>query len=293
MAYVLLLITALMWSFVGVLVKSASTMVNSSTITLCRFLFGVIFLGILLLVKDKRIAFNWRYKWIWYGVIGKCCNYVFENMAIAMGFAYGNVIVWPVQAVFLAVVSVLHFKEEIYFRKVIAMVLCIVGVVIVSWKGEPLSKFLHTNLITVVFFSIAAIGAGTHVISQKKLIEKMDSANMNFSVFLLSTVVTVVPVPFTFKYSGKFSMVALFSLIALGFITGISFYLYAKVLKKVPLLVAALVSNISVLFTLLWAWLFFKEPINNYIIAGAVVFVLGIILLSVPRKIKETVIMYE
>lgn len=286
MDYLLLMITAIMWSFVGVLVKFASTMVDSSTISLCRFLFGVIFLGILLIVKDKKIIFYWKYKWIWLGVIGKSISYISENLAISIGFAYGNVIVGPVQAVFLAFISVLYFKEEIYFRKIAAVILCILGVLFVNSKGEPISNFMGSGSLITGLFVITAIGAGIHTISQKKLIQQMDSANMNFSVFLLSTFITVIPVPYTFNYTGNFSYLAIFSLIALGFITGISFYINAKVLKRVPLLVATLLSNSSALFTLLWAWLIFDEPINIYIVTGALIFIAGIILLSIPRKDK-------
>lgn len=286
MDYLLLIITALMWSFVGVLVKFSSTMVNSSVITFCRFFFGVIFLGALLLIKDRKIIFNWRSKWIWIGAIGKCCNYIFENMAIYMGFAYGNVIVWPVQAIFLALVSTLYFKEGIYPRKIAALLLCVVGVILVSFKGASISAFMESNLTTSVFFVISAVGAGVYIVSQKKLIQHMDSGNMNFNMFLLSSAITAVPAPYTFKVTGDTNIIAVFSLIALGFITGISFYLNGIVLKRVSLLVAALVSNSSVIFTLLWSWIFFKEPINIYIILGSVTFVIGIILVNLPRKIK-------
>jgi drug/metabolite transporter (DMT)-like permease len=283
MPYILVLLIALMWSFVGVLVKYAAMMVDSGTITLCRFLFGVFFLALLLKAKQQKILFYWKNKWVWIAAIGKCVNYIFENIAISIGFAYGNVIVLPVQTMFLSFISILYFKEELYFRKISAVLLCVIGVMLVSWKGAPLSELLSSGFITILFV-ISAIGAGIHIIGQKKLIDHMDSANMNFSIFLLSTFITAVPVPYTFHSTGSFSIVSAFSLIALGFITGISFYINAKVLKKIPLLVSAIISNCSVLFTLFWAWLFFREPINQYVILGAITFVLGIILLSIPRK---------
>ncbi|MDP4090744.1 MAG: EamA family transporter, partial [Bacillota bacterium] len=103
-----------------------------------------------------------------------------------------------------------------------------------------------------------------------------------------SSVITAIPAPYTFKLTGHISFLAIFSLIALGFITGISFYINGIVLKRIPLLAAGLVSNSSVIFTLLWAWIFFREPINIHIILGSVTFVAGIILINIPRKIRVT-----
>ena len=282
MAYILLLAVVMMWSFVGVLVKYASMMVDSNTITVCRFLFGVIFLGLLIKINKQDFTGGWNNKWVWIGAIGKCINYIFENIAISIGFVYGNIINLPIQTVFLAVMSVFYFGEKINLRKIISILLCIAGVVLVSWKGS-FSELIGSN-ITTVLFTISAIGAGVHIISQKKLIGRMDSANMNFSTFLLCTIITGAPVPYTFHTTGDFSIIAVFSLVALGLITGISFYMNSKVLERLPLLTIAIVTNFSVILSLLWAWIFFNEPITNYVISGAVTFIIGIVLLSLPAK---------
>jgi drug/metabolite transporter (DMT)-like permease len=284
MAYMLLLTAVMMWSFVGVLVKYASLMVDSSTITLCRFLFGVIFLGILITINRQDFAMDWKNKWVWIGAIGKCINYIFENIAIAIGFAYGNIITLPIQTVFLAVMSVFHFGEKITMRKLFSILLCIAGVLLVSWK-DSFAELVNTNL-TTVLFTISAIGAGVHVLSQKKLIGRMDSASSNFSIFLLCTMITGAPVPYTFHTTGTFTVIGAFALVALGLITGISFYINSKVLARLPLLTIAIFTNFSVIFSLLWAWLFFNEPITGYVILGAVTFIIGIVLLSVPQKEK-------
>lgn len=282
MAYVMLITAVLMWSFVGVLVKYASMMVDSSMITVCRFLFGVIFLGALIKLNKQKFDFNWRNRWVWIGAIGKCVNYIFENIAVSIGFSYGIIINMPIQTAFLAIVSVCYLGEKINLRKIISILLCLAGVVFVSGKGSFLAMI--TSNITTILFAIAAIGAGIHIVSQKKLLGRMDSANMNFSTFLLCTIITGIPLPYTFHTTGEFSWIALFSLIALGLITGMSFYLTSKVLGKLPLLTITIMTNFSVIFSLLWSWLFFNERIDEYVIFGTVTFIVGIILLSIPEK---------
>ena len=52
MGYLLLLLATLSWSFVGILVKSTTGFVDSTTIAFARFALGIVFLGGLLLLKD-------------------------------------------------------------------------------------------------------------------------------------------------------------------------------------------------------------------------------------------------
>lgn len=282
MHYVWLFVAPLMWSFVGILVKTAATMVGSSVITFSRFFFGALFLGILLLARDGKLTVIWRNPWIWVAVGGKSLNYLAENIAIRMGAVSGNAVVGPMQAVFVAMAAVLFFKEKMTPTKLLAVLLCMGGSAMISLKGQPVARFFENGLVPTALFALSAIGAAIHVITQKKLIETMDSADMNYSVFLLCTLVTVVPVPFDPGFSGHVTFMAVFALVALGFITGISFFLYAKALKKVSLLAATLIGNSSVLFILLWAALFFGENINASMIAGAVIMAAGLVLINLP-----------
>jgi len=287
MDYLLLLITSLLWSFVGVMVKSASFLADSSIITVSRFLFGVVFLYILMIFKRQKIHLHWTQKWIWIGVFGKSLNYIFENIAISNGHAYGNVVIWPVQTIFIALVSILFFKERMHIRKSLGILFCITGVLIVSFRGASPSEFFRSGWLTLVLFIISAIGSGVFLLSQKKLIDSMDPGNLNLNIFLFSAVFTSIPLPFTYQPTGPFSFWPVLSLVGLGLITGLSFYVNAKALKKVPFLTATIISNTTLLFTLLWAWLFYGEVINGFILFGAVLLVLGIILANIPKKLEQ------
>lgn len=283
MGYLYIIIATLLWSFVGVMVKSASTMFSSSIITFGRFLFGFIFLGIFMKATGRKISFHYRNKWIWIGVMGKSLNYIFENIAIGIGYAYSNIIIWPVQAVFFMIMAFILFKEKITPVKIIASVFCLVGVFLVSWKGMPLSELIGGNLLSSVLLIFASFGAGIHVTSQKALIDSIDSGNMNFSVFLLASMITFIPVPFTPVFTGNASLPAVLSLIGLGVVTGVSFYLNAEALKRISFLATGIISNTSVLFTLLWSRLFLDEYMNSYVISGVVILLIGMILIGTRK----------
>lgn len=283
---VLILIASLMWSFVGVMVKASTAVVSSSVITFSRFFFGVVFLGLLLFIRDRRIRLHWKSHWIWIGAAGKCCNYIFENIALQKGPAYGNVLVMPIQALLLIPLSILFFKEKMRPKVLSAALLCTAGISLINWNGRPLSVFFQTDIKITFLFALSALGVSLHFISQKALIQSMESADMNFSVFLWSTIITAFPLPFSFKWAGPFNPWILLILVGLGFITGISFYIYAVALKKVPFLMASIIGNSSVLLSLVWSSVFFQNNITMFIISGSVLFLTGIILLNMPQGVS-------
>lgn len=284
MGYIYLITATLLWSFVGVLVKFASTMFSSSVITFGRFFFGSVFLGLFMKAKGMKITLYLKDKWIWIGVTGKCLNYILENIAVRIGYAYSNVIIYPIQSIFMLVMAFIILKEKIQSSKIVASIFCLIGVFLVSWKGMTLSELFGGDLLSSVLLVFSAIGSGIHTTSQKYLVNSIDSGNMNFSIFLLSSIFTFIPVPFAFEFTGTPNLPAVLSVMGLGFITGISFYLQAEALKRVSFLATGIISNSSVIFTLIWSSLFLKEDINAYVLTGVAILLIGMVLISIEKQ---------
>ncbi|KKI90452.1 hypothetical protein WQ54_21095 [Bacillus sp. SA1-12] len=282
MGIFLLLLSTLMWSFVSIFVKAASASVDSYTITFLRFFIGVIFLLLFVLISKRKVTITWRSKWIWYGALGKIMNYLFENFGVSIGFAYEQILISPFLSIFMLLFSIFYFKERASFLSWISLAFCLLGVILISWNGMPIQELLKFDLFLTFIFALSALGASFHYVSQKILIQTMDSADMNLSIFLWCSLITTLQLPSQFQWTGGFNGLTIFALIALGFITGISFLIYAKSLKQVSFLAAAILVNSSVLFTLLWSWLFYNEPITPYVLTGSLLFIIGMILVSLP-----------
>ena len=119
------------------------------------------------------------------------------------------------------------------------------------------------------------------------LIQTIDAATMNFSIFLLSAMLTAVPLPFSFKEIYKVNVFIVSLLIALGLITGVGFYITTNSLRKVSLVIVTVIGNEASLYSLLWAWLLSHEPISMYVVSGATLLIAGIIVLSIsPNQVQ-------
>ncbi|RKN71250.1 DMT family transporter [Paenibacillus ginsengarvi] len=285
MGYVFLLLATLSWSFVGVLVKVASAMLDSSTITFLRFALGVVFLGAFLLFRSGKLPVRFDLTWLWIGAAGKGCNYFFENLGLSLGYSYGNILVVPIQTIVLLLISVLWFKDRLTVRGWAAAALCLAGVLCISWNGRPLSGlFGDGGSFITLLFAISAFGSAFHVLGQKMLTSKMEAGEMNLSMFVLSSAIMALPLPFQFEMTGELAIGPVAALLALGLITGMSFYWFSRALRLVSFPIAIIVSNTSVLFGILWSGVIRHDPITVYLVAGALVFAGGLVILNWPSR---------
>lgn len=287
LGYLLLLLATLLWSFVGILVKTASVMVDSSMITFARFFFGIVFLGLYMGWKGLGFKLQFGLKWVWLGALGKSLNYICENLALSIGYSYGNILLIPLQTILLLLVSALFLKEHITARRWVAAISCILGVLLISWNGMSLSGFRGDGAWTTGLYVLGAVGVALHVLSQKMLIEEMDAGNMNLSIFLLCTLMTALPLPFELEWPETYSILGIGALLALGLITGLSFYWFTQAMKTVPFSTSVIVSNSSILFSVLWSHLFYQEPITFYLIAGITVCMAGLLLIQLPVRLSK------
>lgn len=290
MTYLYIFLLTIIFSFIGVLNKTAGLMVSPDIIAFVRFFAGSGFLAAYILIKKKPIRLRLLSTLVLIGAAAKALNYITENYGIAKGFSFGNIIVWPVQCVITLLFSIFILKEKMNIRSIVGALFCVIGIGVITWNGTSLDNFIGPNLSLTLIFIVSGIGAAVFLIAIKLLGSKMDAGDSNLSMFIIGAVITFIPVPFTAEFSGEFHMISIIALLLLGLITGAGFMIVAKVLKKIPLFMATLLQSTNVIFTLLWAILFFNEPVTVYIAAGTSVFLAGMVLINIRlpvRKIKE------
>ncbi|HZG78250.1 MAG TPA: EamA family transporter, partial [Paenibacillus sp.] len=258
------------------------------TITFARFALGVAALAAVVHFTKgslRPVAFH---RWIWIGAIGKCANYLFENAAIAIGHAYGGVLVQPIQTIVLLFAGLLLFKDKLTARSWTSAALVLAGVFLITSNGRSFGDAMQENGWITLLFVFSGIGAALHFLSQKMLLDAMNDVSMNYSVFFWASFVSAVPLPFAADWQPGFAPGAWLSAVALGLITGFSFLMLSKALRTVKFSVAVIVSNLTALFTVLWSGVFLREPITLYIVIGAFTVVVGMTMLNWPSRPKPS-----
>lgn len=293
MGYVYLLIVAFLFSFGGTCAKLIGPYLSSEYISFLRFLIGVFFLFLLKVVTRHKFRTDFKEnfkkygKWLIFGAAGKEISYLAENYGLTHGVSYGNILAQPVQLLFITFVSVIFFHDKLSKKRAFFIIPCVLGTLLVSWNGRPLSDYLSGNLLLSLLYVVTGIGGGCHVIAQKKVADHMDIIDSNLVLFSIASVMAFIPT-ISPTMNGALigvrpSVACILALLLFGFNTGIGFYFNAKAIPLVPLYMVPVIQCLMVFFALIWGVLFFNEQITIYIISGAILFIIGIIGIQVSK----------
>ena len=283
MGYFYLILQALIFSFGGLMIKSVGTMFSPFLTSCLRFTIGIAMLFLIQRIRTGRLRLTLTDRVILIGGVCKALHYLAENFGVMRGFSYGGVLVWPVQTIVVFLVSTLVYREKTGLRTLAGTILCVAGVITISWNGASLSVFLGSSGIIMAAFVLAGIGAAGFSISQKARIREMDIVEMNASMFTFGWLTTLlVLIPTVPHATGAVNISGTISMLLLGIITCVGFLLQAAGIRTVPLLIATIIQSSSTVLTILWGVLIYHDPISRYVVLGTVFFMTGIVLVNLP-----------
>ena len=286
MGYVYLIVVALFFSFGGTCVKLIRPSFSPSMITFMRFFVGVLWLLALKAVTRKRLrpgfkdALKKHWKWLVFGAAAKFLAYTTENIALSIGVSYGAILTQPAQMVLLTLLSVTVLREKMTAARWAGIICCVLGILLISWNGLPLSALPEGNLTLTLLFVFSGACAGLFVFAQKQLAADFDTLDSNLCMFVLSAAAAL-PVPLiegSLLPAAPPGPLCVAAIIWFGFVTGIGFYLNAKAIPLVPFRMVAPLQSTMVFFTLAWGVLFFRETVTGWISGGTLLFVAGVVL---------------
>ncbi|MBQ7488828.1 MAG: DMT family transporter [Clostridia bacterium] len=288
MGYLYLTMVAFLFSFGGTCVKLTKPFFAPSMITFLRFFVGVFWLLGLKAITRKHFRADFirsvkaHWKWLIFGAVAKFLHYAFENIGLSIGVSYGNILTQPVQMVLLTILGVTVLHEKMNLTKLTGVILCVAGILLISWNGLPLETFLSGDIKLTALYVVAGIFAGLFVFAQKQIANDFDTLDSNLFMFIISSVLAfLIPLG-----EGKLipaavpNLPCIIAILFLGFVTGIGFYLNAKAIPLVPFQMVALLQSTMVFFALAWGIFIFHESVSIWIISGTIMFVAGIVIMQ-------------
>jgi len=288
MGYFYLILQALIFSFGGLMIKAAGTMVTTYLLSAFRFLIGVALLLLIQKIRTGRVRLVLTDKILIIGGLSKALHYLTENYGVMKGFSYGGILVWPVQTIVVLLISVFIYHEKFSPRTIAGTIMCISGIGIVSWNGASPDVFLNSQATTLLAFVLAGIGAAGFSLAQKKRVNEMDAVELNSSIFTFGLIAnTFVLIPTGPHTTGAVNFPGVLSIVLLGSITCFGFLLQAAAVKTVPLLIATVIQSSTVILSIVWGVLFYGDAISLYVILGSALFMAGILAINIKPRAKN------
>ncbi len=278
-----IVITAVLFSTIGVIVKLIGTEVPFMTLNFLRVFFGFIFLLIFVPFLDKNTFKVTKRDLRDYFVVGALvavttCLY---TVSFLLAPVHNVTLINSVIPFFVFIFAYFLLKEQITKTKIITLIIALIGLVIIDpfdFGGSFLGNMV--SLVHAWFFALLLIE-----------MRKEDKTHSIGDVvwFFFFAVLLLLPIPFIFGFGNLINVLPL--VLFLGVVsTGVAYLFYNLSLEKVEAEEASIIETITIpLVSIFLAVIIINEEINSRTILGGIILVFaGIYLETHKKKLKQT-----
>lgn len=272
-------ISIFLWSTTATVTKLLLGSINSMQILLFSSFFASIYLLIVNIVKGslkqlKTYKIKDYIKISGIGFLGIFLYKLFlflgiNKMQASQAFILNYL--WPIMTVVFACIIL---KEHITVKKMLAIILSFIGVIVVTSNGNI--NIPKENLIGALYCISAAISYGLFCVVNKKMNYNKYVSMMLFYIvsFIISLIYILVTKEWFVPKANQ-----LMGLLWIGiFTSAIAFTSWVLALEKEDTAKISNLAYITPFLSLIWTVLILKEKISIYAIIGLVVIILGILI---------------
>lgn len=284
-----ILITGIIWGFIGFFVKELSLMgASSELITFYRVFFAFIFALIVgLIIYGPKSFILTREQLFWCFLDGLLTqgifNYCYSICVEKSGVAIAAVLLYT-SPVFNAIISYIAFKERLGIKRNLILVLNMIGCIIAATALD--FSFKSVSIIGILMGLMSGITYGASPVLGKY-------ANKNPNLFVVIAYNELFASLFVLLFLKPFNNIEnisknmwIYGIMYGVLITGLAYMFYYDGVKRMTeMSIVPVIASIEVVVAALVGILIYKEPLNviNYI--GIIVVIISIILMS---KVSST-----
>jgi drug/metabolite transporter (DMT)-like permease len=283
-AYILMFLTVVMWGFSFLSIKVSLTAFPPVTLALVRFVIAVIFLFIILKIKDPKSKLELKDipLFLLGGVFGITIYFLCENNGLKIISASEASIIVSIIPVLTLVTDYIFFKEKMTKLKLAGVILSVAGVYFVV-SGNFIS--FKNSFIGYILMILAAVSWVVYSLVTKPLFKKYSQIAI---VFYQTVFGMVFFIPFVFFEKVNWQMINLpvtLNVIFLGiFCSAIAYYFYVYAMDKLGLEITALFLNLIPVIAVIASIFLLKETITTMQIFGGLLVLISINIASVKFK---------
>lgn len=244
------IITALVFTTLEPVSKLIADQVNPYAITFWRCMIGALVLMPFAMVKIKKQKIKIEAKDIGIlcllGTLLICISLVVLQIAVKKADSPSLIaIVFSSNSVLTILFAILLLKEKMTKRKLIAVILCVAGVLVCADFSSG------TNLLSVVYGFVAALSLSLYTVLSKKYMKKIGGViHTALSFFFGSLVLLVVLLVSGVEIIPTFTVQNVSLLVYLGIVvTGIGYWAYNMAIEKGGAMTASLAFFIKPILT--------------------------------------------
>ena len=194
LGFALALLTALLWGLLPIGLKVALTELDAWTITWCRFAGAMLTMGLLLVLRGQmpraEVFDKTTRGWLLVGSLGLSGNYVLYVLGLSYASPAATQVVMQIAPLLLLVFGMFFFHERFSRLQWLGFGTLVFGLIV--FFNRRLPELLHPSdgwSLGILLIVFSAISWAIYGVFQKKLLSKLNSAQILFLVYAVATVV--------------------------------------------------------------------------------------------------------
>ena len=282
----------IIWGFSFLFTKVGLNVAPDPNVMLAhRFTFATLFMLVPVILGKKKISFKGK-KWgpVSLLLLFQITYYLFESYAVLYTNSTISGLVLAVVPVVTIATGVLFLKEYPTKMQVLFCVMPVVGVILITVSGKELGVI---TFLGVLFLALTMLSSAFYKTVNRKVANEFTPYERTFMVLAISAIVFNISGLSAIKWD--FSAYALplaqprylLSILCLGlFCSILANILVNYSLGKMSLFKVAAFGSLSTLCSSIAGIVFLKEPVSAALIVGGVLILIGVFLVTMPKKNK-------
>lgn len=271
--YILLGITILIFSTLEVVTSTLKGLINPLQLTFLRFLIGGVVLLPLVIKKREKMQAKDLLFFLGLGILNIFISMGSLQLAINIGKASTAAILISSNPIFVLLFSSVLLKEKVTSDRIICILLGIVGITLIIYKGN----IGGDTAVSLTLAVIASLTFGLYTVLGKLKAEGISSITMIcfssiFGSLLYIPVLLFNGIPLFYIPQGTF-----LKILYLGvFLSGIAYITYMEALKILPVSKGAMVFFLKPVIASMLAVVFLGESLSLKTVAGMLLVLAGV-----------------
>lgn len=283
LAILMVIFSGIFWGTTGLFVNKLSTFgLDSIQISCIRMITSAIFMSLFVFFKDRTL-FKINIKdlplFILIGAVSIFSTSVFYFKAISAASVSVACVLMYTAPIFVLIFSIIFFREKITFKKIVAVIMAVMGCAFVSGIIGSDSRISVTGL---VFGLLSGIFYASYSIIGKFILKKYSPLTMTVYAFIFAGLTAL----FFFDFNAAGSLIEQTNYLAFLFpLTGLCtsvmpYLLYSLGLKRLEPSTAAVLSSVEPFVATLVSIFILLEPFSLISGLGIVSILISVIILN-------------
>ena len=282
----MVILATMFWGTSGIFISLTNQIWDISAVSLAFWrdvtTFSILLIGMSIFIPKLLYIRRKDLPWLLaMGAISIGVFHVLWNTAVLQIGASVSTVIQSNAPIFVTVMAWIIFKEALTTRKIIAVVLSVIGTMLISGiLGMSTVQISSLGALAALF---SAIFYGSFSLFGKKLTSDYNSWTILLYIFGLASLTLLPfqllnPSPFPYQTPALFYFIGLILIATIG-----GFVLYTTALAHMQASIAAITATSEVVFAAVLAYFILGERMDLWQILGAVLIVSGVILVSLPN----------